>query len=293
MSKYIKNWFSNMTQLNTPIIIDGISYPSVENAYQAAKTMDISERERIATLTPNQSKKAGQKVELRENWEPIKLAVMFICLMHKFSQPKWKAELKATGSEYLVEWNNWGDSTWGIPCKMAPNRYAIPSNQVGYNLLGRLLMLIRSAEEIIDINCYFFDETDELYRLSDRIFKKLPPIPEHKVVEVEPTHYETATMPTARISVAAYGSNDINAITPEIAERLDNIINLGAQVHLIQESAVTSIVKEYFDYKKYSRITWHETLKTFNTQYGLLIKGASDSKNYKYHSPKFTRTVVV
>lgn len=290
-----------MTQLNTPIIIDGISYPSVENAYQAAKTMDISERERIATLTPNQSKKAGQKVELRENWEPIKLAVMYIALMHKFSQPEWKAELKATGSEYLVEWNNWGDNTWGIPCKIASNGYAIPNNQAGYNLLGRLLMLIRNSEEVVvnevcpqdDINCYSFDETDGLYRLSDKIFNKLPPIPEHKVVEVEPTHYETATMPTARVSIAAYGSDDITAITPEIAERLDNIINLGAQVHLVHESAATSVVKEYFDYKRYSRITWHETLETFNTQYGLLVKGASDSKNYEYHSPKFTRTVVV
>jgi predicted NAD-dependent protein-ADP-ribosyltransferase YbiA (DUF1768 family) len=43
---------------------------------------------------------------------------MYVCLCKKFTPgTTWYSELKATGNDTLVEWNNWGDKTWGInPC---------------------------------------------------------------------------------------------------------------------------------------------------------------------------------
>lgn len=48
VGKCTNNWFSNMVKLDSPIMIDGISYCSVENAYQAAKTDNIEKRAHMA-----------------------------------------------------------------------------------------------------------------------------------------------------------------------------------------------------------------------------------------------------
>ena len=48
------------------ITIDGIKYPTVEHAYQAAKTMDRREKLAIAAArSPGQAKKIGRKSFLR------------------------------------------------------------------------------------------------------------------------------------------------------------------------------------------------------------------------------------
>jgi ribA/ribD-fused uncharacterized protein len=242
MATYIKNWFSNMTV--SPIIIDGINYPSIENVYQAAKTSSMEERQRIVKLHPNASKKAGHTVKLKDDWESIKLAVMYVALSHKFEQPQWKAQLQATGSEYLVEWNNWNDSIWGIPCKIAQNGFAIPNNRSGNNYLGRLLMLIRDSN--ININDMSLDDTDGLKRVTSILYDKMPSVPDKIVYST--THYETCTMPSDRISVAVYGS-EITLITPDIVRSLDNTIALGGQIHLCEGSALTIVIKEYRVYK--------------------------------------------
>src|SRR4051794_10492805 len=45
------------------VVYEGVTYPSVEHAYQAAKTLSIEERKRIASLpTPGEAKKEGQKL---------------------------------------------------------------------------------------------------------------------------------------------------------------------------------------------------------------------------------------
>lgn len=129
---WIDNWFSNFTPCY--ILFDGILYVSVENFYQAMKTNDVIKRKEIAKLTPSASKKAGKAVNLRTDWEDVKDYVMMTGLMLKFQQYENKKKLLKTGSETLIEWNNWGDRYWGVDI----------SDCKGNNKLGELLMIVRT-----------------------------------------------------------------------------------------------------------------------------------------------------
>ena len=113
-------------------------YPTVEHAYQASKVSAISRRVDFQTAkTPGIAKRMGQRVQLRPDWERVKLNVMQDLLVSKFSDPELKALLLATGKEMLVEGNNWHDNIWGdCGCSRCKN---IP----GQNWLGELLMMVR------------------------------------------------------------------------------------------------------------------------------------------------------
>jgi len=118
----------------------GVVYPSIEHAYQAAKTILPLERKRILECNkPGTAKRLGRQLTLRSNWESIKVNVMKELLRQKFStikHPSLAKRLITTGNADLVEGNTWGDEFWG--------RY----NGKGENMLGRLLMKIR--QEISD-----------------------------------------------------------------------------------------------------------------------------------------------
>lgn len=116
----------------SPVRMRGLTYPTVEHAYQAAKTLDPEMRERIrACATPGQAKRLGRNVALRDGWEEIKLDVMAACLRAKFAHAPLREMLLATGDAELVEGNTWGDRFWGV-CRGE-----------GANHLGRLLMAER------------------------------------------------------------------------------------------------------------------------------------------------------
>jgi N-glycosidase YbiA len=112
---------------------DGMTYPTVEHAYQAAKTMDMKERLRISELaTPGLAKKAGKKVKMRSDWgDEVKIIFMRLFLTLKFQDPKLRKKLLQTGTEKLVEGNTWGDTFWGV------------CDGKGKNHLGKLLMEVR------------------------------------------------------------------------------------------------------------------------------------------------------
>jgi ribA/ribD-fused uncharacterized protein len=113
----------------------GNVYESVEHAYSAAKTLDVSFQEAIFfARTAAEAKKIGRRVPLREDWEDIKVDIMKNLLVDKFSTFELKGKLLATGEEELVEGNWWGDTFWGV------------CNGIGQNCLGKLLMEVR--EEI-------------------------------------------------------------------------------------------------------------------------------------------------
>lgn len=112
---------------------EGILYPSVEHAYQAAKTFDVRQKARIAlAVTPGKAKAMGQGVRMLRGWDDIKVEVMYHLLLLKFQDVNLRVLLKGTGDALLVEGNWWGDAFWGV-CK-----------GVGENMLGNLLMLVRS-----------------------------------------------------------------------------------------------------------------------------------------------------
>ena len=116
----------------SPIIVYGEHYPSVEHAFQALKSSNIDDRNKIAKLAdPAQAKKAGRKLPLRSDWKTVKVDVMRKCLKSKFSNPQLRQMLLDTGDEELVEGNTWNDTFWGV-CRGQ-----------GQNMLGKLLMEIR------------------------------------------------------------------------------------------------------------------------------------------------------
>ena len=115
------------------VIYDGYIYPSSEAAFQAAKCIKRSERLIFTQLSPNEAKKLGRKVELREDWEGVKNKIMLEIVINKFVyNPKLAQKLLDTGETRLVEGNTWNDTYWGV------------CNGVGKNHLGAILMEARS-----------------------------------------------------------------------------------------------------------------------------------------------------
>ena len=115
-----------------PAYYDGELYPSAEHAYQAAKTMDLDKRLKVAAcITPKTAKHMGSWLQLRPNWESIKVGIMREVIESKFWDMDLAALLLATGDAVLIEENNWGDCYWG------------QVNGDGLNVLGNLLMEIR------------------------------------------------------------------------------------------------------------------------------------------------------
>ena len=123
----------------SPINHEGIAYPTVEHFYQAMKSTSIIIRKEAANLpTPAAAKKYGRKIVLREDWESKKVEIMTSALRAKFQYPELKAKLLATDISLLEEGNYWHDNFWG-------NCYCtLCCNTVGYNVLGKLLMMIRA-----------------------------------------------------------------------------------------------------------------------------------------------------
>lgn len=123
---------------HSPVFYEGIVYPTNEHFFQAMKTLDLAERQRIANAeTPGMAKRMGRNVLLRPDWEQVKVDVMRTGLMLKFTDAALAEKLLATGDEELVEGNWWHDQTWGS-C-FCPDHCRTP----GRNLLGMLLMELR------------------------------------------------------------------------------------------------------------------------------------------------------
>jgi len=121
-----------------PVRLSGREYPTLEHAFQAAKTLDTEERLAIlGCSTPSDAKRMGQTVSLRPGWEDIKAHVMTVLVRYKFGHNRELAEaLLATGKTILAEGNTWGDEFWGAT-------QGLDGNLHGENKLGKILMQIR------------------------------------------------------------------------------------------------------------------------------------------------------
>ena len=127
-------FLSNFHVQDKPIVVDGLVFDSVEAAYQAAKTLDPVARARFQELTPFESKKFGRRLDLREDWEDVKVGIMEELVRYKFNSDNQLAQkLIETFPAMLVEGNWWGDRFWGV-CR---------KNHAGQNHLGRILMKVR------------------------------------------------------------------------------------------------------------------------------------------------------
>lgn len=122
-------WLSNFWPVK--VSFDGITYNSVEHAYQAAKTDNPTLRAIYMNCTAAAAKRTGRTFLIREDWEQMKLGVMENLLRQKFTHSPLREKLLATGNCKIVEGNTWGDVFWGV-CKGK-----------GENNLGKLIMKIR------------------------------------------------------------------------------------------------------------------------------------------------------
>lgn len=116
-----------------PVMFDGIKYPSSENAFMAAKTLDPDQRIQFEDLEPSEAKAVGRKIQLRPDWESVKFEIMSAIVFDKFYRNRSiRKKLLETGSANLVEANHWGDRIWGTD-----------ETGEGRNALGQILMNVR------------------------------------------------------------------------------------------------------------------------------------------------------
>ena len=116
---------------------------TVEHLYQAAKAACPEDAARIMSAeAPGDAKKMARKIRKVDNWDEIKLHIMFNLLLYKFSFEENKQKLLATGDEELCEGNIWHDNFWGdCHCEHCINK-------PGANHLGKLLMKIRELKKL-------------------------------------------------------------------------------------------------------------------------------------------------
>ena len=117
-----------------PVTYKGLTYQNAEAAFQAQKCQDEAEKEQFTVLRSNEAKWLGRYVQLRPDWENVKLPIMEEIVRAKFTQSedlKWR--LIATGDAYLEEGNTWHDTCWGVDTRTGE----------GQNHLGKILMKVR------------------------------------------------------------------------------------------------------------------------------------------------------
>lgn len=137
------------------INLNGIIFSTVEHAYQASKTTNISIREEISFLSsPAKAKNFWNETENTHpthNWKIIRLTIMEKLISQKFSfdnEVMLIRFLTDTKNNKLVEGNDWGDIFWG----MVKDEKMIWQ---GENNLGKILMdhrkrLILLGEKLLD-----------------------------------------------------------------------------------------------------------------------------------------------
>ena len=115
----------------------GLFFRSVEHGYQAAKSRDPLQRIHVQRApTPGKAKRRGRRVDLRSDWEEVKVDIMLGLLRCKFGASSWdhidlRRRLDDTGDRELIEGNWWHDHFWGV------------CDGHGKNMLGKLLMRVR------------------------------------------------------------------------------------------------------------------------------------------------------
>ena len=115
------------------ITYKGLTFSCSESLYQASKCKDKSLIPNFCDWNGGKAKKRGRKVELREDWEQIKIKVMRKIVILKFTQnPELLKRLKQIEGP-ISEENTWGDTFWGI-CEGK-----------GENNLGKILMEVRDS----------------------------------------------------------------------------------------------------------------------------------------------------
>lgn len=122
-------WLSSFAPV--PITLDGVTYPSVEHAYQSAKSTSKLWKRLCADpkWTAGQVKQFTRELKIVHDWDEFKYDIMKECVDQKYNTEPYKTKLLNT-YEYIQEGNTWGDTYWGVDLKTGE----------GANNLGALIM---------------------------------------------------------------------------------------------------------------------------------------------------------
>ena len=156
ITSFMDKWYFLSNFSPAEVEYENMKFPTVEHAYQAAKTLDIPTRQKIQNLsTPNEAKVVGKTIELRPNWSKIKLRIMEDLLRQKFKEYTDNYfKLLQTFNRDLIECNTWRDTYWGV------------YHGVGKNHLGKLLVKIRNEKLIKSfqrlIKLYFINNKKQI-----------------------------------------------------------------------------------------------------------------------------------
>jgi ribA/ribD-fused uncharacterized protein len=142
------------------VVFEGQVFPSTENAFQAAK-FPVLERAPFQRMTCREAKEAGRSAKIiREEWEARKIQVMHDILISKFfGHGDLGLRLLSTGTKKLCELNDWGDRFWGIE--------QVKESLIGHNMLGTLLMAVRST---LEVRQKFCEEATRLIKADALLF---------------------------------------------------------------------------------------------------------------------------
>jgi len=156
----------------TPVLYDGMLFPSATHAFQASRSSD--ERTRKAILNAESLLvvlKIAKRIEEPDNWKLRRLKVMEHIVRDKFRRSRELQEkLKATGNRDIVmtyDDENESNQYWGVV------------NNKGQNQLGRIIMRIRSDlrenQELlnwISFSFEFISDQDLLPEIKLDVFKE-------------------------------------------------------------------------------------------------------------------------
>jgi len=160
--------FSNFSKFT--ITYGGNVYKTSENLFQACKCIDPAQVAQFAPLEPGAAKKLGRRVQLRSDWEQVKVNSMLFVLRLKAEQnPEWRKLLLESGTRLLVEnTTGWNDNCWGRAFNCV--------HKLGKNYLGLCLMRVRAeqsgnpmitfASSVGDIEMNIIENFDELVMFS-------------------------------------------------------------------------------------------------------------------------------
>ena len=126
-------WMSNF--YGAPFYLDGfgVTFPTVEHAFQFCKTQDREWQDRIRSAkSPGDAKRLGRQCPMRKDWEDVKVGVMTDLVTKKFLQhPDLAKKLLDTGGRSIQEDSPW-DSFWGTG-----------KDGKGKNVMGKILSKVR------------------------------------------------------------------------------------------------------------------------------------------------------
>lgn len=145
---FLRGPFSNF--VTSDIKYRGQSFATTEQAFMYAKAVEFNDEGTATklldpTLEPWAAKVLGREVKGYSDhvWDKVRYTRMLEVNREKYKIPRYRQLLLGTGDKLLVECNP-RDVVWGIGLAEDDSRCLNESEWKGQNLLGKVLMQIRT-----------------------------------------------------------------------------------------------------------------------------------------------------